>query len=393
MKEKKSQITLFIILGFVLLVVIGLFLYLSKYVDKQTSHEATETQKIKAELQPIENYVTQCLDMVTKQGLEKLSSQGGYLYKSQGGPLIDYKDADEGLFFVNHNGYRVSYGISPLGSDTGGYYSKAPNYPWETFPYPSATNNDEIFEGLFGENKLPFIYFGPNSIKSQLEIYIKNNIKECIDWGVFEDTYEITENDLNVNLQIAKEDVDVLLTYPLIIKNKATGDTTAMQNFFVREDIRLQKMYNFVNNLINNDVMYMGFDISTASISGFHVQVKEDVYDKDDIIIVRDANSLINKEPYKFVFARHNRMPALYYVHRTEMTRPNGYEIKDIDLIPGGISSLKAIDPDEDKLNSSSYLIEPSVPRELYRDRIDFRIKVTDGGLEDYQTVTVLRET
>lgn len=406
MKKRKSQITLFIILGLLLFFIIGFLFYLTKYVaKKQTGYETTKTQKIKTELQPIENYVTQCLDKVTKEGLVLLGKQGGYLYTSQGGTLIDFMPVDEGSFFVNYDNHRVSYGIYPLRFDIWPYYSNAPEYPWEDFPSDGA--GSDTFVGLFGISNLPPINssFGANSIKSQLELYIKNNIKGCIDLGVsdFEEQgYEITENKLSVNLGIAKEDLTVRLTYPLTIKNKITDDTTSINDFFVREKVRLEKIHDFTYNIINNDITDIKFNISKASGDGFSVQVIRDVYDKDDVIIVRDLNSLINNKPYEFVFARHNRMPALYYLYPTSIDIPCIFPCSapiitnDTLNIPGDISNLKAIDPDEDTLTFSIESVPPRtppLPTDLNIPTIKFYIKVADGELEDYQIITVNRVT
>lgn len=402
MKQKRSQITLFIIIAIVLFTIIGLFFYLTKYTaKKQTGYETTKTQKIKMEVQPIENYVTQCLDKTTKDGLILLGKQGGYLYKGQGGPLIDYREDDEGLFFVNYNNHRVSYGIYPLRFDMWPYYAKAPDWPWVTFPYTDETKTQNTSEGLFGISNLPPINssFGANSIKSQLEIYIENNIKECIKWSVFEEQgYEISENTLNVDLGITKEDLVVHLVYPLTIKNKITGGSTTIQDFFVREKVRLGKIYDFVFDLVNKDITDIEFNIGIVREDSLYVDIVRNVLGKDDIVIVRDEKSLINKEPYEFIFARHNRMPALHYITPLSVTRPSAvpfYIIKDEDLIPGGILSLKAIDPDEDLTTFSIVSSSPSgrtPPTELDLPKIEFHVRVSDGGLEDYQVITVLRE-
>ena len=364
MKFKKSQITLFIILGLVLLFVIGSFFYFTKYVaKKQTGYETTETQKIKTELQPIVNYVTQCLDKTTKEGLVLLGKQGGYLYKHQGGPQNAFGSYLEDYVFVNYpstDPHQVLYTITPFTNYTAGYYPNAPNYPWVGFPI-DATTGVITFEGLFGKNKLPFI----DTIKTHLETYIKNNTKKCIHWNIFKE-YEITENSLDVNLEIAKEDLAVRLTYPLTIKNKVTGDTTDIQDFFVREKVRLKKIHDAINNLIENDIRNIEFNIQTdASFeSGLSVQVIGDFYDKDDIIIVEDTNSLINKIPYKFIFARRNRRPALE-------------EIPSATVISASTNCtppyIVAYDPDED------------APLLTFTCNLG-TVTVTDGELEDYQT-------
>lgn len=393
MKQKKSQITIFIIMALVLVIVASAFFYL-KNSDTETkiSEETTKIQK--TSIEPIENYVNLVLDKTAKQGLLLLGRQGGFLYQSQGGPLIDYKTSDEGAFFVNYNNYDVSYAIYPLRFDIWPHYTKAPSYPWETFPYPDSTSTDESFKGLFGISNLPPINssFGANSIKSQLEFYIQNNIQKSIDWSIFkEQGYEITESNLSVEVKISEEEVSFHLTYPLTIKNKATDEVAAIQDFYVKKQIRLKQILYFAQDIINKDITDIKFDISTAQMGGLTVNVMKNIFEKDDLIMIKDKNSLIDKEPYTFIFARHNRMPALHYISPISITLPNLHNITDADLITGGISTLIAYDPDEDIIAFDAFSIEPSVPKTLGLPTLDFHIKATDGELEDYQIITVIR--
>jgi hypothetical protein len=359
MKKRKSQITIFMIIALVLFVIIGFLFYLTKYsTKKQTGEETTTTQRTPTDLQPIENYVKQCLEKTAKEGIVLLGKQGGYLYKSQGGPLIDYRGSYEGLFFVNYNGYKVSYGIYPLRFNTGPYYSKAPDYPWPEFPYMGGV---KTLEGQFGMSNLPPLNgsFGSvHPIEEVLEYYITNNIKNCIDWGVFEKQgYEITESNFSVDLRTTKEEVSVHLIYPLTIK-KTTTDSTTMQDFLINLKIRFKKTYDIVSSLIENDITNMTFDIENDAFlgEGFSVHVIRNAFKQEDIIIVGDENSLINNVPYEFIFARSNRLPAL-----EEITSP--IDIEDCD-------NLVAHDPDEDSLTFTC---------------AGSTVTVSDGILEDYQ--------
>lgn len=390
MKFKKSQITLFVITGVVLVIIISFVFYLrTSAANKQGSSGKTTTQKMKLQLQPIEDYIVQCLNKVTKEGLVLLGRQGGYLYRSQGGLQIDFRDAFEGEIFVNYpagSEYKVPYGIYPLRQNIGKYRFSSPEYPWDE--YPSDGTGGETFEGLFGIGSLQDI----NKLEQHMEFYIENNMKNCADWKVFAG-YEITEGEADAEFEIAKKDVSVRLLYPLIILQKSTGDTTTMEEFFARQDIQLKEIYAAADYLIAEDTTDIQFDIGNDAglRDGLSVEVMRDVYGQDDVIIVKDEKSLINNEPYEFVFARHNRIPALHPISPTSITGDYLDEITAEDLIPGGIGGLEADDPDEDT-RTLSFSIEPSVPKTLMITR-DFKIKVTDAELEDYQTVIAVVRT
>ena len=145
--KSKSQVTMLMIVGLVLFIVISLVLYLSKSaVKKQGQQNIKKTHESAIETQPIKEFVVKCLDKLAKDAIVLLGRQGGYIYTSQGGTLIDYQETDEGIFFVKHDGMNVAYNILPPKFAIPPYSSDVPDYPWITFPYKTAISNAEVFE-------------------------------------------------------------------------------------------------------------------------------------------------------------------------------------------------------------------------------------------------------
>lgn len=362
---------------------------MSYKVKEESKKEAKKTQKIRTELQPVEDYVKQCLSQTTKDAVFFLGRQGGYLYHSQGGPLVDFLNSDEGLFFVNYDGYKVAYGIKPLKRLTGEYFSSPPGYPWITFPRKSSV---EVFEGLFGQNNLPPINstFGANSVKSQLEFYIKKNMEKCVDWAVFEEQgYEIEEQEMDVDLKIARDDFMAYLDYPISVTHPEEEKSTSMREFTIKTGVRLQHIYSIVKNLIEQDIYDIRFNIETADLGNdISIEVLRDVFEQDDIIIVKDMKSLIDENPFEFIFSRQNRMPALHYITPLEVYSSGWSWVQDTDIMPGGINNLKATDPDEDTV---SFSVSPDIPWQVNLAQKEFKAIVSDGELEDYQVITVIR--
>ena len=139
--KQKSQVTMLMVIGVALFILVSLVLYLSKSaIKKQSQRNAENIQETALEPQPIKEYITRCLDKTAKDAVVLLGKQGGYIYKSQGGTLVDYKDTDEGKFFVNYGNFNVAYNIfKPSGrtivlTDTSST-SLIPGYPWIIFPY------------------------------------------------------------------------------------------------------------------------------------------------------------------------------------------------------------------------------------------------------------------
>ena len=195
-KSLKSQVTMLMIVGLVLFIVVSLILYLSKSaVKKQSQQNIKGIQETAIDTYSIKEFVAKCLDKLAKDAVVLLGRQGGYIYISQGGTLVDYQDTDEGLFFVNYNNLNVAYNVVPpaLAIEPSlyspfPYSSEIPEYPWRTLPYRTATSNAEVFEGFFGINHIPPLNSsgGPNSIQVQIESFIDNNIASCLDFNIFE---------------------------------------------------------------------------------------------------------------------------------------------------------------------------------------------------------------
>jgi len=397
-RSKKSQVTIFIILAILLVITVVSLILISRYnVAKTARQETLETKETILDIQPINKFVTECLSTVSKDGLLKIGRQGGYLFTSQGGTLIDYLDTDEGLFYINYEGSRVVYNILKPRFPIGKFSPSIPNYPWITFPYEDKNSNEELFrvQGIFGVSNLPNLdnFFGPHSIQTQLTTFISNNIDNCLDFSVFENQgFSIFAADKNITTDINENDVVFNMNFPMTIENLVSGEKTTLNEFLVRHDVRLGKLRRFANILIAADISDVKFDVMNISgFDSFEIEVKKDVYDNDDLIIITDQKSSLGNAPYKYFFARKNRNPAMLYLTPNELTLPENTEITSEILIKNYPDSLKAFDPDEDVIDESSFSIRPDTPITLSLPEIKFTIEVTDGELEDNQIITVIR--
>lgn len=71
-EHKKSQITIFLILGIVMVIMIVVLIALSRYSVKKTSEqEILSAKEIVFNIQPIKNFVSDCLFIVSKNALNE----------------------------------------------------------------------------------------------------------------------------------------------------------------------------------------------------------------------------------------------------------------------------------------------------------------------------------
>jgi len=365
-KKKRAQVTVYIIIGIVILcLAISLFYLKSLTRGNIGMQEIVKSQKIPNEVKPITNYITISLDDAAKKGLYLIGMQGGYLNQSQGGSII----LDNTNSILDNENYTVYYGITRQKSQYSFlYWPNPPNYPWKNFPYYTSNYQNPYFYSsfnIFGVNNLtPLNGSNQDSIESQLKEYITKYLEDNINLTIFEEQgFDIDEdiNNINVSVLIGENDVTVFLEYPLGIKKRTSNIITNISYFYTNPQIKLRKIYNLAENMITKDIMDISFDITEISILDNYLpdaDVEKTEYGPNDIIIIRDNSSMLYAEPYTFQFARENRRPALRYIPPT--------------AIPINILNLKADDPDEDILIYDPSPTKPSV---------------NDGYLEDWQII------
>jgi hypothetical protein len=399
LKQKRSQVTIFLILGVVIVIVFVIVLTVSKNITKKGSRQETiEAKETVFDVQPINNFVEGCLSEVSKKGLNLIGKQGGYLFKSQGGSVIDYLSSDNGLFFINYEGFRTVYNIMRPRFKIAGYSIKPPIYPWKTFPYGDESKSEEKFvaSGAFGVNTLPDLRreFGQQSMQVQLRTFVKNNIGGCLDFSLFEEQgfKIIRQDDAIIIVDITENNVVFKMTNNIKIESLVSGETTEIKNFLAPHNVRLGKIHQFVDKLIENDVGDIKFDILNNADQDFVVDIRNDAFNKDDIMIITDKKSSINNVPYQYYFGRQNRNPAIYYLTPTTIELPNLENITNQTLIAGYPANLIALDPDEDTIDLGSFSISPETPFLFILPKMEFRIEVTDGDLDDYQIINIIRK-
>src|SRR3989338_6610931 len=181
-QKKRSQVTLIMAIAIAIVVVFSIFYFVARSSSKKKLEAGVEGALTK-DVQPIKEFVSQCLSKTAKEGLLLIGRQGGVIFKSddpnfnQGGLTV--YDGSFGVDYLRRkNGDIVNYGLieSTDMSGTGPYknYLAEGLYPWTRFP-------DEGEDGQvhnFGWKGYPPLRItdGGYSIEAQLENFITVNI-------------------------------------------------------------------------------------------------------------------------------------------------------------------------------------------------------------------------
>ena len=115
--KKRGQITVYVILGIVIVAaLVGVFL-LRGYITKSEFEREAEKFKVNNDFVPIYNSYTDCVESITKDGIDILASQGGYIkiprYEYVTNPLVPFSNK---LDFFGNNNIEIAYWFYETGN-------------------------------------------------------------------------------------------------------------------------------------------------------------------------------------------------------------------------------------------------------------------------------------
>jgi len=250
--NRKAQITLFAIIGVVLLLVIGLMLFLSKPKDISPEEEISESTI----LTPIEAHVKNCISEIGKDGIIKLGMHGGYI------------DPEE--FGIVPNSALPTYanGIS-LFEDS------------ETLPYWFyLKSSNPCKQNCIVSSEQPPINAkdGVRSMESQLASYVEENIGFCMNnFSALEKTgiSAVIDGAPDVDAYIKDESVSFFLKQKIIATYE--GKEMKYEKFQASIPVGLKRNYELMSRLVDfaRSPSTRFFETKTMHIVGTYAMGKD----------------------------------------------------------------------------------------------------------------------
>lgn len=409
----KGQVTFFIIIGIVLIMVF-LFLLVMLSSTKETKQDMAveQARSLPADMLPVKNFVMSCVEFSASQGLLLMGRQGGRIYDFQGG-TAELGDAAIDYLYIPETDAYLAYNVRNYKEGTNIFKVKPPEYPYQGFPIMA---KKYFLGGLFGYVDMPLLEDTENpdnnkTMERQLEFYVKNNIKECTKGFENFNNFEIIEGEIITNVTFSESGTDIDVEYPLAIRKRTTDETFSMKDFPVRFSVRIKDMYYFIRSILHEETISMDYRIAGKSSGKIRVKdVNKNIGEgHDDIAIISDSLSTINSEAYEFSLLLENRPPALHYINNREIPNLKKYYkilydeesiliIKDEcgnevynfeEDIGNGAQARQYYDPDDDVLNISylealpDYIGEKESPPLKHKKFL--MINVSDGEYSDSQ--------
>ncbi len=216
--NRKSQITVFIIIGLLILLSTVLIFYIrSKAMTKDLVPKLDNVPDDQKELQ---GFILGCVDQTATEALVKIGEHGGY---------IDPADPDLSLRYFNQN---------PMPTESDVVYMN-PGYEvpyWWYLKSPS-----DCTDCIVSDENIPTII----DIQDQVNRYVDTYLGDCLSgFGTFADEgISVRENgNISTKTIIADSDVIVYVNYP--ITAYIGGQTASMENFPVEINLDFTDIYS-----------------------------------------------------------------------------------------------------------------------------------------------------
>ncbi len=227
--SKQGQVTIFIIIGIVILFIFSGVLYITKVATKEelTAEGEPIVAAVPQEFQPLQIYTENCLAQVGRRGLLVLGQQGGYIYPELAGK---YSANDP----TNADGLD----LEPI---------KVPYWHYNVLPNENPT--------VSYSSKKPALYKQDDpelSIESQLSRFAEENIAECLaGYDSFEaDGFVVSAPALEEGseglkeIQVTVADQSVNFWLKMDVEASKGDAEIEMNQFYVPVPIRLKQIYD-----------------------------------------------------------------------------------------------------------------------------------------------------
>ncbi len=256
MLKKRGQISIFIIIGIIILLASGLTFYIIARTNKTESVEPI-VEKIPTQLYPIKTFIEQCIDKTATDAVILIGGSGGYTDISKFG-ITHTADptTSQAVEFSPESSMNVAYW----------WYLKSSNDCSGNCEF-SSEMPDLKSEMKKGSERSPMDF----SIETQIDRYVNANLNKCLnDFIDFKDQgFEVRElGKITTTTIIMQNDVLVSIDYPLEIKKEKVKSKAS--NFFTTVPVNLKNVYKLAFMITSDEINYHFLELNTLNlISGF----------------------------------------------------------------------------------------------------------------------------
>lgn len=238
-QSNKSQTTIFMIVGLLIMVGGVIFFYSTQKIPKPYEPEIKIVQEqVPLEFSPVRDYASSCAYSVAEEGLRIMGAQGGYIsfddraLSKESFSVTSNPTESEAVTFAKDSGLKIPY--------------------WWHLKSANSCKGDCKFA-----SKRPELRSADNSIEKQLERYIDLRFKDCLNnFEPFaEQGFVISETGkVKSDVTISSDDVIILVDYPINIERQDAK--TKVSQYPARLPVNLEKIYELSTKITNMEIKH-----------------------------------------------------------------------------------------------------------------------------------------
>lgn len=232
-KNKRGQVTIFIIIGILILFTVAGVLYVTRshIGTSLVTEEEPYIADVPQEFKPLQAFTENCLSQISKRGLLILGQQGGYIYPDIVG---EYSTANP----TEASGINLEPSKVPYW-----YYNQEPNQ-----------GNTIVFASL-----KPKLYAKEDpslSIEAQLARFVNEKLDGCLDdYNAFiPEGFQLTVGPQETDVKVAENTVHVFLTMNVEASKGESRQT--LERFLVKIPLPLKRYYDLADSITQSEQNY-----------------------------------------------------------------------------------------------------------------------------------------
>ena len=242
--EKRGQVTLYIILGLVILIAFVAIFTLKDYILKSKFEREQSNLQVLQGFEPIKNYFDSCISDITFRGARLMGMQAGYINSPQDNiPITSNAPFSNKLNIFGNDALQVPYWFYETGNG-------------------------------IQKQQIPTL----QEMQNQLATYINNNLDNCLNnFTAFQD-YDFG-NFENKKTEVEIQDERIFVTVSSNLEVSKGTVTTKFDKFLVTVNLPLGKLYNSALNIYNNAYKNNFFEEKTIDMMVLYDEIP---YSKTD---------------------------------------------------------------------------------------------------------------
>lgn len=250
-RNRKAQITVFMVLGIILLFSTALIFYIKGRIPVPEGEVLPALQDTPDVLKPVRSFVEGCAAQTMEVGLDRAMEHGGLIYTDELTVDIVEPTEGEGVEYVPDSLYKVPYWS----------YMKSKNDCTE-----GCTLSTKM-PTLCKSGRIGCITSGDGSIEEELQRYLEEEMKGCIrDFKQLQNQgYTITElSNITANVNIRERDAVALIEYELSVEKE--GRETEIKEYYAAVPTKITEMYDISLQIVNYTTTYCLYERYTMDL-------------------------------------------------------------------------------------------------------------------------------